>query len=98
MTERGLTAQETDESCLCANEADKSSLDASVDIIVVIWPTLCLSLARPERRRDFRNMAPISYGEHVFSESRLVQIETEMNHCSSDWHTSDHSRWRQAIN
>jgi hypothetical protein len=52
---------------LCANAADKSSLVASVDIMVVICPTLWSNLARPERRRDFRKMAPINYNAWTLS-------------------------------
>ena len=38
----------------------RSSLVASVDIMVVIFPTLCESLARPLNRSDLRKIAPIT--------------------------------------
>ena len=44
---------------------NKSNLVASKDIMVEIWPTLWSILARAERRRDFRNIAPMSYQEGV---------------------------------
>lgn len=55
------------ENYLCANPADRSSLLVSVDIIVVICPTLWSNLARPERRRDFRKIAPINYNPRTLS-------------------------------
>lgn len=45
---------------LCMVALLRSSLVASVEIIVVICPTLCFIRARPLRRRDLRNMAPIN--------------------------------------
>ena len=65
---------------LWALEHDRSSLAVSVDIIVVICPTLCSSLARPERRRDLRNMAPINYKINGFSGWRLEKKNHENRH------------------
>lgn len=43
-----------------ANIMKRSKRLASADIIVVIWPTLCLARPRPETRKDLRKILPIS--------------------------------------
>lgn len=45
---------------LCIEGALWSSLVVSVDIIVVICPTLCIIRARPLSRSAFRKIAPMS--------------------------------------
>lgn len=48
---------------LCANPENLSNRVASVEIIVVILPTLWSARPRPDRRRDLRNTAPMIFSE-----------------------------------
>ena len=56
---RILCTAESKTTYTCANPENLSKLEASIEIIVVIWPTLWSTRARPDRRSDLRNIVPM---------------------------------------
>lgn len=60
---------------LCAYKEKKSSLAASADIMVVIFPVGCSARARPESRSDFLNTLPIT----AVRRDNPIFIETGMH-------------------
>ena len=56
---------------LCASPENLSNLEASVEIIVVILPTLWSRRPRPDRRRDLRTTVPMTCFEEEKKKEEL---------------------------